>query len=76
VLRKIKIAFLHLLPISGDIQYNQDLIERAVKLAAVKHVDWIITPELAVSGLQFSRKIGTDWIKQQHNEEKRQVVQD
>ena len=58
MLRKIKVAFLHLLPISGDIQYNQDLIERAVKLAAVKHVDWIITPELAVSGLQFSRKIG------------------
>ena len=53
MLRKIKVAFLHLLPISGDIQYNQDLIERAVK-----HVDWIITPELAVSGLQFSRKIG------------------
>ena len=68
MLRKIKVAFLHLLPISGDIQYNQDLIERAVKLAAVKHVDWIITPELAVSGLQFSRKIGTDWIKQQPEE--------
>ena len=67
-MRKIKVAFLHLLPISGDIQYNQDLIERAVKLAAVKHVDWMITPELAVSGLQFSRKIGTDWIKQQPDE--------
>jgi predicted amidohydrolase len=67
-LRKIKIALLHLLPIAGDIQYNQDLIEKAVKLAGDKNVDWIITPELAVSGLQFSRKIGTDWIKSQPNE--------
>ncbi|MBB6446019.1 carbon-nitrogen hydrolase family protein [Bacillus benzoevorans] len=64
-MRKIRIALLHLLPIVGDIQYNQALIERAVKLAANKNVDWIITPELAVSGLQFSRKIGTDWIKKQ-----------
>ncbi len=67
-MRKIKIALLHLLPISGDIQYNQDLIERAVKRAAEKNVDWIITPELAVSGLQFSRSIGTDWIQQQPDE--------
>ena len=64
-MRKIKVALLHLLPIAGDIQYNQDLIERAVKLAAGNNVDWIITPELAVSGLQFSRKMGTDWISVQ-----------
>ena len=64
-MRKIKVALLHLLPIAGDIQYNQDLIERAVKLAADKNIDWIITPELAVSGLQFSRKMGTDWISVQ-----------
>ena len=67
LLRKIKIrmALLHLLPIVGDVQYNQHLIEKAVKLAASQNVDWVITPELAVSGLQFSRKIGTDWIKRQ-----------
>lgn len=68
MLKKIRIALLHLLPIAGDIQYNQELIERAVKLATDKKVDWIITPELAVSGLQFSRKIGTDWIKKQPDE--------
>ena len=61
-------ALLHLLPIVGDIQYNQDLIERAVKQAANQKVDWVLTPELAVSGLQFSRKIGTDWIKKQPDE--------
>ncbi len=67
-MRKIKVALLHLLPIVGDIQYNQDLIERAVKQAANQMVDWVITPELAVSGLQFSRKIGADWIQKQPDE--------
>lgn len=67
-MRQIRIALLHLLPIARDIKYNQKLIEKAVKLASDKNVDWIITPELAVSGLQFSQKIGTDWIKQQPDE--------
>ncbi|KKI90144.1 nitrilase [Bacillus sp. SA1-12] len=67
-MRGIRVALLHLLPIAGDIQYNQHLIERSVKIAAAKNADWIITPELAVSGLQFSRKIGTGWIKRQPDE--------
>lgn len=67
-LRKIRVALLHLLPIAGDINKNQYLIEKAVKKAADQNVDWIITPELAVSGLQFSRKIGTKWINQQPDE--------
>ncbi len=68
IMRKIKVALLHLLPIAGDIEKNQRLIETAVKQAADQQVDWIITPELAVSGLQFSQKIGTQWIKQQPDE--------
>ncbi len=67
-MNKLRIALLHLLPITGDIKYNQNLIETAVKRAADKNADWIITPELAVSGLGFSRKIGTEWIKQQPDE--------
>ncbi|KAB7707182.1 carbon-nitrogen hydrolase family protein [Bacillus aerolatus] len=67
-MKKIRIVLLHLLPVAGDIRYNRNLIEKAVQLAAAKHVDWIITPELVVSGLQFSKKIGTDWIKQQPDE--------
>ncbi|MFK2825365.1 carbon-nitrogen hydrolase family protein [Bacillus sp. B190/17] len=67
-MKKLKIALLHLLPIAGDIEYNRTLIEKAVQLAASKQADWIITPELAVSGLQFSHKIGTDWIKVQPDE--------
>ncbi|WP_338785960.1 carbon-nitrogen hydrolase family protein [Metabacillus sp. FJAT-53654] len=65
---KLKVALLHLLPIAGDIKKNQSLIEKAVKRAADQNVDWIITPELAVSGLQFSQKIGTKWIMQQPDE--------
>lgn len=64
-LSNLRIALLYLLPIAGDIKNNQNLIEKAVKRAANKNVDWIITAELAVSGLQFSQKIGTKWIKQQ-----------
>lgn len=65
---KLRVALLHLLPIAGEIKKNQCLIEKAVKRAADQNVDWIITPELAVSGLQFSQKIGTKWIKQQPDE--------
>ena len=61
----IRIALLHLLPIAGEIEYNRNLIEKSIKRAAEKNVDWIITPELAVSGLQFSAKIGTDWVTEQ-----------
>jgi predicted amidohydrolase len=64
-MREVKIALLHLLPIAGDITYNQNLIEKAVNQAAERGVDWIITPELATSGLQFTHIVGTDWINQQ-----------
>lgn len=64
-MRKIRVALLHLLLVNGDIPYNQQLIEQAVKKAGEKKVDWIITPELATSGLQFDDVIGTSWIKEQ-----------
>ncbi|MGM0852695.1 MAG: carbon-nitrogen hydrolase family protein [Bacillota bacterium] len=67
-MNKLRVALLHLLPIAGDIKHNQRLIEKAVKQAADHGVDWIITPELAVSGLQFSQKVGTEWIKPQPDE--------
>ncbi|WP_096202582.1 carbon-nitrogen hydrolase family protein [Bacillus sp. FJAT-45350] len=63
-MKRLRVALLHLLPKAGDLQFNQNLIEKAVMIAGEKNVDWIITPELATSGLQFS-SIGTDWITQQ-----------
>ncbi|MBO1000033.1 carbon-nitrogen hydrolase family protein [Bacillus sp. SD075] len=62
---KIKISLLHLLPIAGDVEYNQKLIEQAVHIASNNNAEWIITPELCVSGLQFNHKIGTGWINRQ-----------
>ncbi|MEB1808569.1 MAG: carbon-nitrogen hydrolase family protein [Bacillaceae bacterium] len=67
-MKKIKIALLHLFPIAGDLTYNRILIEKGVKQAATRNVDWVITPELAVSGLQFDHLIGTDWIYEQPDE--------
>ncbi|RBW71097.1 carbon-nitrogen hydrolase family protein [Bacillus taeanensis] len=67
-MKKIKIAFLHLLPLAGNITHNQQLIEKALTLIQDKKVDWFLTPELAVSGLQFSKKFGTNWINRQPDE--------
>lgn len=64
-MKKIKVAFLHLLPIAGDIPHNQSLVEKALKQLSNKNIDWVITPELAVSGLQFAQEIGTEWISSQ-----------
>ncbi|OLS35076.1 carbon-nitrogen hydrolase family protein [Alkalihalophilus pseudofirmus] len=67
-MNKRKIAMLHLLLNAGEIKTNQSLITQAVQKAAEKGAEWIITPELAVSGLQFTKECGIDWIQQQPNE--------
>jgi 5-aminopentanamidase len=59
---RIKIALLHLAPRAGDISYNRELIERAVRHAASLNCSWIVTPELAVCGYSFASEIGTEWI--------------
>lgn len=59
------IALLHLETIPGDIERNRHVIVEAVKYAASAGTQWIVTPELAVSGLQFPQVIGTDWIRPQ-----------
>ena len=61
----LKVALLHLAPRAGDIPYNRDLIERAVRHAASLDCSWIVTPELAVSGYSFASVIGTEWIEVQ-----------
>jgi 5-aminopentanamidase len=58
----LKIGLLHLAPRAGDIAYNRDLIERAVRHAASVNCSWIVTPELAVCGYSFAPVIGTEWI--------------
>jgi len=65
---KLRISFLHLAPVTGDIQHNRLLLESAVKAAAQEGANWVITPELWVSGYLFMNQIGTDWILPQPDE--------
>lgn len=60
-----RIAQLHLAIVPGVLERNRAAIVQAVKQAAVDGAQWIITPELAVCGLQFAQAIGTDWIEPQ-----------
>jgi predicted amidohydrolase len=57
-----RIAFLHLAPISGDVASNRRLVETAVTTAAGLGADWVITPELCISGYEFADLTGTNWI--------------
>ena len=60
-----RIALLHLATVSAAVERNQYVIVEAIKRAAAVGARWIVTPELAVCGLQFPRMIGVDWIKPQ-----------
>lgn len=60
--RILRLAFLHLAPLPGDLTHNRRLIETAITTAAGAGATWIITPELAVCGYTFADRIGTDWI--------------
>jgi predicted amidohydrolase len=60
-----KIALLHLETVPGAIERNRYVIVEAIKHAAATGAEWIVTPELAVCGLQFAHVVGTDWIQPQ-----------
>ena len=60
-----KIALLHLETVPGAIERNRYLIVEAIKHAAAIDAQWIMTPELAVCGLQFAHVVGSDWIQPQ-----------
>ena len=64
----LRIAFLHLAPVPGDLAGNRRLIETAVARAAHAGAAWILTPELAVCGYSFADRIGTGWIAPQPDE--------
>jgi N-carbamoylputrescine amidase len=59
------IALLHFETVPGAIEQNRYVIVEAIKHAAAKGAEWIITPELAVCGLQFAHVVGSDWIQPQ-----------
>lgn len=59
----MRIAFLHLAPVAADLARNRRLIEDAIGLAAGEGAEWILTPELCVTGYTFADTIGTEWIE-------------
>lgn len=61
-MNKIRISFLHLAPVTGDVDHNRRLVEQAVTVAAGQGTDWAITPELCIPGYLFMKQIGADWI--------------
>ena len=68
-----KIALLHLETVPGAIDRNRYLIVEAIKHAAAIGAQWIVTPELAVCGLQFAHVVGSDWIQPQPDSWTQQV---
>lgn len=58
----LRIALLHLDAVPGDIAGNRARIEAGIQEAAARGADWVMTPELAETGYNFAKRIGTDWI--------------
>lgn len=58
----LRISLLHLALKPGALPLNYALVERGMRVAAASRADWVMTPELCVSGYQFVGVIGTDWI--------------
>ena len=57
----------------GEVEHNRFLLVEAIKQAVSGGADWIVSPELAVCGLQFPRLIGVDWILPQPDRWVRQL---
>ena len=68
-----KIALLHLETVPGALDRNRYLIVEAIKHAAALNAQWIVTPELAVCGLQFAHVVGSEWIQPQPDSWMQQV---
>lgn len=60
---KIRIALIHLDSRPGDTEHNRNKIESAIAVAVAAKADWILTPELAETGYNFSKCIGTGWVE-------------
>lgn len=61
-MRSLRLGFLHLAPVVGDLDGNRRLIEAATRTASERGADWVLSGELVVPGYGFDSLIGTDWI--------------
>lgn len=61
-MKPLRVAMLHLAPELADVDHNRALAEQGLARAADLGAQWVITPELFVTGYKFAEMIGTDWI--------------
>lgn len=59
----VRISLLHAALKHGNFIHNLDLLESLFLKALAFEPNLIVTPELAVSGYEFFRLLGADWIK-------------
>src|ERR1051325_4661210 len=71
----LRIAFLHVAPIPGALVQNRRLVFTGTLKAADLGAQWIITPELVVSGYSFADSLGIKWIEPQPDRWMSQVCQ-
>jgi predicted amidohydrolase/adenosylcobinamide amidohydrolase len=57
-----RLALLHMDSVPGDVAGNRARIEAGIAEALAHGADWVMTPELAETGYNFFKRIGTDWI--------------
>ena len=67
-MKSLRVAMLHLAPVVADVEHNRALAEQGLARAAEMGAQWIITPELFITGYKFAEVIGTDWILPQPDE--------
>ena len=67
-MKSLRVAMLHLSPVVADVEHNRGLAEQGLARAAEMGAQWVITPELFITGYKFAEVIGTDWILPQPDE--------
>ena len=67
-MKPLRVAMLHLAPELADVAHNRGLAEKGLARAAALGAQWVITPELFITGYKFAEMIGTDWILPQPDE--------
>lgn len=60
---RVRIALFHMKPVLGKMIHNTLQVQKAMRVASNEGVDWMATPELALTGYRFTETIGVDWIK-------------
>src|SRR5262249_30979789 len=59
---EIRISLLHLAVKPGALAENCALVEKGMRIAASLGTDWVIAPELCISGYEFTNVTGTEWV--------------